>query len=238
MEGLEKVIIIGGADIASKGLSSTIKSIAKDIRNFSNEHSLNYTVTAFNNSPADPAQFSAYDYIKQNYTPGEPLIIYGYSLGGTSAVQLTKMLQADNINVSLLVTVDAALSLFDHPVQIPSNVDININIYQTSRLNILGSRGHPSEPVFGNNSTTIINWNFDDIVKATKEKGSEAHGAMDEDTKYFSLYAIKGIMRGGLLKSMGEDINGIGNAFSRFGSWIKEEIGQHWDIDDQSLKRK
>ncbi len=78
---------------------------------------------------------TAYDFIKANYTEGERLVIYGYSQGGDFAVEIAERLKADNIEVDLLITVDAS----DGPLQnttvnrdIPSNVKLNRNIYQTS----------------------------------------------------------------------------------------------------------
>jgi RHS repeat-associated protein len=84
---------------------------------------------------AGSAVSNAYDFIKANYTPGEKVIVYGYSYGGDFAVELAEKLKVDNITVNLLITVDAT----DGPLQnstinktIPDNVEVNQNIYQTN----------------------------------------------------------------------------------------------------------
>nr|WP_314498557.1 hypothetical protein [uncultured Chryseobacterium sp.] len=57
-----------------------------------------------------------------NHKEGEKVIIYGYSLGGVGATQLTKMLDSKDIKVNLLITVDPAFSFFGKNINIPDNV--------------------------------------------------------------------------------------------------------------------
>ncbi|MDZ7897955.1 MAG: hypothetical protein U5N85_08000 [Arcicella sp.] len=119
----------------------------------------------------------AIDFIRANYEIGsnDKLVIYGYSWGGDNAVELAQTLDKVGINVNYLFTIDAAkgpvsgglgLDLVDR--EIPSNVEKNINFYQTNffsnnkgenRSGIF-SRGNPNvaqDPT----KTTIFNskWN-------------------------------------------------------------------------------
>lgn len=73
-------------------------------------------------------------FITSHYNRGDQIIIYAYSYGVDGSVDLAGELQASNIPVSLLITVDGS----DGPAQnwtvntnIPDNVDTNINYYQT-----------------------------------------------------------------------------------------------------------
>lgn len=77
---------------------------------------------------------NAMGFIKENYTKGQKVVIYGYSYGGDFAVELSEALKKRKIEVNLLVTVDAS----DGPAQnstvdttIPDNVKENLNFYQT-----------------------------------------------------------------------------------------------------------
>ncbi|NEN88687.1 MAG: toxin [Okeania sp. SIO3H1] len=94
---------------------------------------------------------SALRFIEDNLGEGERLIIYGYSRGGDTAVDLATELEKREIQVDLLFTVDAAYGpLSTTPISpvdrtIPGNVDVNINYYQTNRDFIL-SRGDLNKP--------------------------------------------------------------------------------------------
>ncbi|MFD0963227.1 RHS repeat-associated core domain-containing protein [Pseudofulvibacter geojedonensis] len=73
------------------------------------------------------------DFIRNNYSDGDQVIIYGYSYGVDVAVDLAEELKELGIDVDLLVTVDGS----DGPLQnttvntdIPDNVDTNLNVYQ------------------------------------------------------------------------------------------------------------
>ena len=91
---------------------------------------------------AGSAVDNALSFIEQKYTAGEKLIIYGYSYGGDFAVELTAKLKEKGITVDLLITVDAS----DGPLQnstvdteVPDNVKVNRNIYQTDDSGTSGS---------------------------------------------------------------------------------------------------
>nr|MBK9652951.1 hypothetical protein [Bacteroidota bacterium] len=76
-------------------------------------------------------------------------MIYGYSYGGILAVKLTKALEEKNIQVVLLVTVDAALGPLSKDYvdrNIPGNVKQNINFFESNSPNnkakaFIGSNG-------------------------------------------------------------------------------------------------
>jgi RHS repeat-associated protein len=77
---------------------------------------------------------TALKYINEKHTEGEKILIYGYSYGGDVAVELAEALKEGSKTVDLLITVDAA----DGPLQnitvnneIPDNVKVNMNWYQT-----------------------------------------------------------------------------------------------------------
>lgn len=206
MEGLEKVIIFGGADVNSTGLTETMKEMQRNIQKFSNDKKLGYTVKTYNTEPlagfaAPVAIVEAYKYIKDNYTKGEPIIIYGYSMGGVAAAQLSKLLKKDGIKVNLMITIDPAFGyiakLNDLTITIPDNVKTEVNIYQTENSSI-GSSGTPAKPQPGNETTNIINIPYD---KLKSGKGSESHSLMDEDTKDLS----EGMIKSEMLKSEGND---------------------------------
>lgn len=188
LEGLEKVLLFGGADFYSDGeKSSTLLGIESSIKAFSKANGINADVHSYSTGLGGTEFITAFNYVKENYVQGETVVIYGYSLGGVAATQLTKLLNAEGISVDLLITVDAASSLYSQPLNIPENVDENVNIYQTDRSKI-GSRGYPSEPIKGNENTQITNYNYDEDKSV---QGTDAHGAIDEDTKGFVEDLIK-----------------------------------------------
>ncbi len=79
------------------------------------------------------------EFIREHRSEGEALIIYGYSRGGDVAVDLADELNNKEQSVDLLFTIDAAYgplstTVFLSPIdrEIPGNVDVNINYYQTN----------------------------------------------------------------------------------------------------------
>ncbi len=187
LDGLEKVVVFGGADLSSTGVTETTKQTADDIQKFSNENNLGYEVQTFNVAPWNPSQGTAFDWIKKNYNEGESIILYGYSMGGVAANQLAKMLKTVGIQVDLLVPVDAAFSLLGEPLEIPDNVKTVVNYYQ-SRASSIGSHGYPAKPEEGNDKTIIMNYNMTD---KTSGPGTEAHQTIDEDTQQDANSFIK-----------------------------------------------
>jgi RHS repeat-associated protein len=203
LEGLEKLIVIGGADLQNTGLAKTTLQTASDMQKFSDAHHLNYDVKVYNTGPTNASFMDAFKYIKDNYKKDEPIILYGYSMGGVGVNQLAKQLKSAGIKVNLMVNVDAAFGLMSKPLEVPDNVKTDVNFYQTSRSNFpVYSRGYKAKPQEGNNSTQILNYNMDG---KTEKAGSDAHGSMDESTQKdaegFMQYEMMGKLDGYLKDS-------------------------------------
>jgi hypothetical protein len=196
LDGLEKVVVFGGADLMNTGLSKTTIQTAADIQKFSDDNKLGYEVKTYNVAPWNPSHGTAFQWIKDNYKKGESIIIYGYSMGGVAATQLTKMLKTEGITVNLLVPVDGAWGFMSEPLQIPDNVETVFNFYQTDRSNFpVKSRGYEAKPQEGNNKTVILN---DNMTGKTTGKKSDAHGTMADDTQKDATNIIKAEMMGKL----------------------------------------
>lgn len=104
---------------------------------------------------------------------GGKIVIQGYSMGGVLANYLATRLEKEDIKVNLLVTVDEAAAWQTSEVDrsIPSNVEKNLNIYQTTP-SIFPVRSHGAENTAENPSQTrILN------VNVTKFAG---HGDIDD----------------------------------------------------------
>lgn len=128
----------------------------------------------------------AIQFIKDNLSEGEKLIIYGYSNGGDHAVELAEQLAEQGIEVDVLITVDAADSKLGGSTvnnTVPDNVGLNVNYYQTNpsgdssgkdggSLNLPGSRGNLNKEA-NPQKTTVININVPNTT----------HGDIDEDVK-------------------------------------------------------
>ena len=141
----------------------------------------------------DDAVNNAFDFIKKNHTPGEKIIIYGYSYGGDAAVELSKKLKDAGLNVNLLVTVDAA----DGPLMgttvdrdIPSNVFTNMNEFQTTN-SVIGSRGDKNNKKDCTQCSTII-LNMD----VSKDNPDVDHGSIDEAMQGFNSSLINRVITG------------------------------------------
>src|SRR4051812_21248551 len=67
------------------------------------------------------------DKYKEQRANHEPIVLIGHSLGADDAIKISKMLEAENIPVDLLITVDAT-----RPPPVPSNVKVCYNYYQPS----------------------------------------------------------------------------------------------------------
>ena len=85
---------------------------------------------------------NGYDFITENYEDGDQVILYGYSYGVDVAMDLATKVEEDNIPVDLLITVDGS----DGPLQnatvnkdVPENVRVNINFYQTDDSGVTSS---------------------------------------------------------------------------------------------------
>jgi RHS repeat-associated protein len=176
------IVIVGGNDFGSdgKGLSATTTALTSALSSFFKDHKSKINIKAFSADLSASTMTPIVDYVKNNHNTSTPLFFYGYSLGGHTANQAIKMLNTDNIKVNLFYAVDAALGAGSRGMEVSSNVERLINVYQTDRSTFPAlSRGYPASRAPGNNSTIITNVNYDAYKSG---KGSAAHGAMDEDT--------------------------------------------------------
>jgi hypothetical protein len=69
----------------------------------------------------------------------EPIVLIGHSLGADDAIKISKMLEAENIPVDMLITIDPT-----RPPLVPGNVKVCYNYYQPSMFDGTGIlRGIP-----------------------------------------------------------------------------------------------
>jgi len=160
LEGANQNIIIGGMDMTFSGPSPITLSILNAVGGSV------YNYNLFQDVDKEFVAKIVKD-IKANYRSGNSLKIYGYSKGGDIAMQVTRALNAENIPVSLLVTIDAA----DGPLSdnldrtIPGNVTMNYNFYQTtpSLIRSHGAANTGSGIIFNFDLTgSFIHSNIDD----------------------------------------------------------------------------
>lgn len=113
------------------------------------------------------------EFILNNYTPGEKIVMYGYSWGAETLIEVVNEMAGDgrfkDIKIDLLVTVDVAKGpTSGHPTiapadrEISENVVKNVNFYQRS-LSKIGSLGDVNKRVQGNASTHIVNIKMPEI---------------------------------------------------------------------------
>ncbi|MGL4552834.1 MAG: peptidoglycan-binding domain-containing protein [Gemmataceae bacterium] len=151
----------------------------------------------------------AQTFITENFEAGSRLIVYGYSAGGTNALELCRKLDAANqarkdagqpvIEVDLLVTVDAA-DQFGSAIKVDrrlaGSVKKNHNFFQTN-LSPRGARGGPNEPiksaVTGRVPATIPHDMTDSLNPDTLQS---RHSLIEEKSHSDALTQMKGA-RGG-----------------------------------------
>ncbi|PTS95558.1 hypothetical protein DBR11_21125, partial [Pedobacter sp. HMWF019] len=184
------VVVFGGADLSRNGDSGGAPLILKQIQEGHLDkkggvgqafHSDYWGTSLDDPKSLDKATQYAYDFVLANYNKvgtedveGGQIIVQGYSYGGVLANHLAKRLKEAKLDVSLLVTVDAAAGPESSKVDrtIPSNVKKNLNYYQTTP-SLIRSRGDRNKKEEGEkNKNTIRNI---DVSKITNE-----HGKIDE----------------------------------------------------------
>jgi pimeloyl-ACP methyl ester carboxylesterase len=135
----------------------------------------------------DDAKILALNFIKSNRRGKGRIIVYGYSWGGDTAVELVNDLNGDNMSIPLLVTIDAALGPFNGPAvrdrMIPENVLVNINHYTTTPKSSVFSQGLPNAAK-NPEKTLVVN---------IKHSGP-SHGEMDEVTMPDSVSLIGSVL--------------------------------------------
>jgi len=199
---LYKVLLLAGADFSNAGeygsnttLGRYIETIALSSRyqiplQKGDIRVLNSPLFG-ENEQGDNIYNDILSVIKDDFdTTNGTLILYGYSFGGALLLTFLNRLKKDEINVNLLITIDAAKSLIGFTVNrtIPNNVKHNLNIYQRFPSRI-GSRGLPNE------GTNVKNVNITDEKLPNGE--DVLHKNIDEYTLLYCaqviVYALKGI---------------------------------------------
>ena len=205
------VVVFAGADLFSnKGLGSTPQLVSAINREYINKNGgsakafystywkeevyqgyAGTSVGYVRDGDLDKATQVAYDYILEARKNSEGrVVIYGYSYGGVLANHLAKRLKEDNIDVNLLVTVDAAAGYQSDEVDrtISDNVEENKNYYQTEP-SIIGSHG--GENKAEDESKTRVSNNVKiSFTDPEGKKRTVTHSNIDEATFKEVLDAI------------------------------------------------
>jgi RHS repeat-associated protein len=197
LEGLEAVLIIGGADISSTGRQTeTIIQLRTDIEQYAKSNSIdNLKITSLVQKMGDPALTAAeaIDWIKANHCQGEPLVLYGYSMGGATVAKIAQWMDTNmpNTPITQMVLVDAAVTgdLFTGAV-VNDNV-LGATNYHQDEKNVLGSRGYPAVAAPGNTTTSIDNQDYSNHDFSKDKGGLGPHGKMDEVTLGAAASVIK-----------------------------------------------
>jgi hypothetical protein len=133
--------------------------------------------------PSEQVQLFAMKFIKDNISITKEgkqlskLIMYGYSMGGDTVVELAKVLKSKNIIVTLLLTVDASTwQNITIDRDIPDNVKTNENYWtkNSERKSYIGTKSGDKNWARDANKTVINNYpchdyNHATISEATKE---------------------------------------------------------------------
>jgi RHS repeat-associated protein len=117
--------------------AGTTGRVIREAQKFAKENGIDFKETVITPGWTSGSSVeNAKNFISDNYTQGEKIIIYGYSYGGDFAVELAKELKDMSIQVDLVITVDAS----DGPANnmtvddvIPTNVKEAQNYYQTDK---------------------------------------------------------------------------------------------------------
>ena len=200
LDGLEKVIIIGGADLSSgfADPSSTSQAIEKSIQAYAKRNNLDKTKTMltlknyFDVLDDLHIAMEAEKFLEDR-EEGEPVVIYGYSRGGVAALEVAEWLEKKGIDIDLLITVDVA----DGPAsslksrKVPDNVKENVNFFQRTPSFPLLSRGDKNLRKDGS-ETGITNINLEGTTFTNKNGEIEnvGHGNIDEATQNESIELI------------------------------------------------
>lgn len=134
----------GGKEIPMTKKSSTVVRIMSSVKNRFKRKGESTKTKAYATDTDDDVKVMALDFIKKNVTKSAgKIIIYGYSWGGDTAVELAQDLQAHSYIVDLLVTVDAAIGPASRWTdrKIPQNVLRNLNYYTTTPKSTVFSQG-------------------------------------------------------------------------------------------------
>jgi RHS repeat-associated protein len=205
--------------------ASTAGRVVQQAKQFAEENGIEFSGRVITPGWTSGSSVSnALGFIKENYTKGEKVVLYGYSYGGDFAVELAEALKKEGISVDLLITVDAS----DGPAQnatvndvIPDNVKNAINFFQkdnsgkSSGSQHSGSSGSGSSK--GNSSSNKKKSGSDSGTsdspgsRGGKKRAADSkktdvrnyevvnpgtnHGNIDEKSEYLINFLIKTIMQ-------------------------------------------
>jgi len=199
LEGLEKVVLFGGADWKGDGSTGRAGDIADEIVNNSNQLGLETEVILVNSNywNLTEAVIEARKEVMADLEPGEPVAIYGYSRGGVYAIMLANELENQGVTVDLLFTVDAAdgFTTFLVDREISSNVEENINYYQRNP-SAIRSRGGANTKKDEDSSVEIKNIDLTDAVYPNEsgENVDIIHSTIDDATWKIAVKAIMSVI--------------------------------------------
>ena len=139
--------------------------------------------------------YTTYQFIEKNYNIGDKIIIYGYSNGGRSAMDIVHYLGNKNIKVDLLITVDSTDRHFRNLTVIdvvPINVNHHANYYQTWACGIVKcSIGQPHFAISPEQSVVINTELTEDSVKDQPEFLENPHRYLEKIFKDKIIRDIK-----------------------------------------------
>ena len=141
-KGKTVVVAFSGLDPSNNGETETAGEIINDLSSLAKNNNSNFAGKAIPSAIKDAGTLKkAIDFVRANYEIGsnDQLVVYGYSWGGDNAVEFAQILNELGIKINWLITVDGAKGpasgglIGDYVDRlIPSNVEKNINIYQTN----------------------------------------------------------------------------------------------------------
>ncbi len=197
-----KIILMGGVDYWNEGAYGVNKELGYNIEKLALSQKYNIPLQKGDikvvNSPLIANELDGKDLyqevlslVKQNFDSKDGLLIlYGYSFGAQLLMEFLNFFKQDNIQIGLLITVDAAKGFASFAVNndVTENVKHNLNIYQTNYSKIL-SHGDANE---GRNVTNV------NLTGEKNKKGEEIeHANIDDYSLLFVtqviLYALKNI---------------------------------------------
>jgi RHS repeat-associated protein len=159
----------GGKTVnANSKEASTAGRVVQEAQKFAEDNGIEFSGRVITPGVTSASSIkNAMGFIKENYTKGEKVVIYGYSYGGDFAVELAEALEAEGISVDLLVTVDAADGTGSNITvdnEIPENVENAVNFFQDT------PSGLPSGAQHGTNSSK-------EGGKKSKESSGNSNGS-------------------------------------------------------------
>ena len=214
----------GSRGIASEPGEASPSSAASQVEAAARE-AASSVGTDFNGVSLAPGLFSsetvnlAADFVEENWSEGERVVLYGYSRGGAAIMDLAEELGARGINVDLLVTVDAYFPGRNYRVS--ENVEVAINYYQTQRAGGVLSRGWPATADSAN--TRVYNVDLTGQVgPPDRQEGPDVavrHENIDEATSPLIQDQVRSLIGG---FDLGTPFPGVGRTLFRRPTWVWE----------------